>query len=594
MKWRLKEQAPREFIHQFPEFGRLVLDLLWQREIRTQEEIDAFFNPDYSKDLNDPFLMSGMKDAVERLIGSIKNKEHVAIFGDYDVDGISGSVILATIFKKVGLSHEVYIPDRAREGYGMNIPAVEGLCKKGAGLIIVVDSGITDFEEVELANSCGSDVLIIDHHQPLERIPEAFAILNPNLKKDVYPFKHLVATGVTFKFIQALVPVLRKEGFDFGQGFEKWFLDLVALATVADMAPLIGENRILCKYGLGVLAKTSRVGIRELMNIAGVKPQTIAEPSWGEELVFESGNGNERRVRKHPITNINSQTISFSLVNRINAASRMAHAKVGFDLLMSESKEEAKDLAMQLEQKAKERVQLVRKIVEEFNLRNDVSQGPIIFAGSKDWPIGVLGIVANQLLEKHHKPTFIFEARDKESLGSIRSNKDLNIVNLLEKCGNFMTDYGGHPQSAGFRFKTENSEDLKQCLLDNIGSVVNQEPFLEIDADLTSEEIDMGLFKKLQPFEPFGVDNPTPRFLFRNLIIKEKRLIGSDKQHSKLILSGAGHKVLSIPALAFNKILPDHLRIDQRVDIVGEFMVDEFRGRLNLSIKIVDIKISEI
>jgi len=595
MDWQFKERISKSFREQFPEFNPLVLNLLWSRGIRTQPAIDEFFNPDYETDLHDPFLLSGMKEAVERTLLAAQQKEKIGIFGDYDVDGISGSVILTTIFKKLGLDFKVYIPDRSKEGYGLNIPAIEELARWGAKLIFVVDAGVTDFEEVETANKLGINVIIIDHHQPLDKLPEALVILNPHLANDFYPFKYLVAAGVAFKFAQALIPQLRQKDFAFQEGFEKWFLDLVVLATVADIAPMLGENRTLCKYGLVVLAQTPRLGLKELMNLARLKP-SIREPSWQSELARNGTNDNNgRRVRKHSVTNLNSQTLSFTLINRINAASRMDHADVSFKLLMTESEKEAQELASRLEEKAKERLVLVKKIIKEFEANyKDLPAQPIIFTGSAGWSIGVLGLVANQLLEKHHKPVFIYEWREDIAMGSIRAEKPYNVVAILKDCQQHLTEYGGHPQSAGFRFKTEDKEKLRQCLVANSPQPAELKRYpLEIDEEITLADVNIELFNTLQAFEPFGLENPLPRFLLRNLKILERRAVGSDKQHSKLVLTHPGNRVRSINALAFNKTLPDNLRIGEHVDIVAEIMADEFRNSINLSLKIIDIKLSK-
>lgn len=586
MDWKLKEQAPQSFIHQFPEFSPLVLNLLWERAIRTSHAIDEFFNPDYGADIHNPLLLSGMGQATVRIVDAIIKKQKIGIFSDYDVDGVSGGAMFSSLLKKVGAQYKIYIPDRARDGYGMNVKGVRELGLWGAQLIVVIDSGVTDFNEIDCARELGMDVIVVDHHQPLDRLPKAHTILNPHVAGDTYPFKDLVATGIVFKLVCALVPLLREKGFYFQEGYEKWFLDLVALATIADMAPLVGENRLLTKYGLGVLAKTSRVGLRSLMEVAGVRP-VIAEPTWESQLAqADSG----RRTRKHPSTNLNSQTISFLLVNRINAASRMDHASISYELMMTDSKEEAMRLAKILDDRGRDRVELVRRIMEQFEQTYLSNEDPIIFAGSREWPIGVLGIVANTIVEKYHKPAFIYESRDDESLGSIRSEKGKNMVELLMMCKDYLVEYGGHPQSAGFRFKTGTEQSLKRCLIQNAPKLKEEVPFLEIDLVLSLSDVNMELFNILQTFEPFGVANPTPRFLFKHVKIIEKKLIGKDKRHTKLTI--ADDKIFGrfVHALAFNKLFPEHLRVGEYVDVVAEIMSDEYRGMLTLSLKIIDIK----
>ncbi|MCH7552331.1 DHH family phosphoesterase [Patescibacteria group bacterium] len=352
-QWTIKKQAPEEFGEKFPEFSNLTRNLLWQRGLKTQKKIDEFFNPDYSQDLHDPLLLKDADKAVERIFAALENKEKVMVYGDYDSDGVNGAVIMYNALETIGLDKKnlgVYLPDREKEGYGLNVEAVQRFAKEKYNLIITIDCGTTSFEAIDFASESKIDVIVLDHHRVIDHAPKAYAFVNPHQEDDEYPFKDLCGAAVAFKIVCAMYTKANIE-----EGQEKWFLDSVALATITDVMPLLGENRTLVKYGLLVLAQTERVGLAALMEVAGVKP-TFNKDSL--------------------TTNLNPWTLGFMLGPRINAAGRMDHANNAFALLNAESYEEALDLARQIDKLNRERQRLVENIVRQVEERLQAKAGP--------------------------------------------------------------------------------------------------------------------------------------------------------------------------------------------------------------------------
>jgi len=343
-QWKINKKPPMKFLEQFPEYSPLTLQLLWDRGLKTQKAIDEFFNPDYEEDLHNPFLMKGMKKAVSRIKKALKNKEKITIFGDYDADGVCGTAILSEILNSLGTNPGIFIPNRNKEGYGLNLNAVKKAAANGTNLIITIDCGVTDFEEIKLANKLKMEVIIFDHHEMQEKIPPALVIVDPRQKGEKYPFKELAATGVAFKLAQALLlkPKTRNPKREIIKGWEKWLLDLVAIATVADLMPLIGENRTLVKYGLIVLAQTKRLGLQELMKKAGIRLKSNSRLPFG---------------------NLEAHILGYIIGPRLNAAGRMGHANTAYELLVTKLKEEAENLARRLNEKNQERQKLTVRIV---------------------------------------------------------------------------------------------------------------------------------------------------------------------------------------------------------------------------------------
>ncbi len=553
-QWKINKKAPEAFLNKFPEYSRLTLQLLWDRGLKTQKAIDEFFNPDYNEDLHDPFLMKGMKKAVERIEKALKNKEKITIFGDYDADGVCGTAILSETLNALGINPDTYIPDRNKEGYGLNLKAVKEVAAKKTDLIITTDCGITDCEEIKLANKLGMDVIIADHHEVSGKVPSAISIVNPRQKGEKYPFRELAAAGVAFKLAQALLKNKVSEGW------EKWLLDLVAIATVADIMPLVGENRTLVKYGLVVLAKTRRLGLQELMKTA--------------------------RIIK-----VDAYTLGYILGPRLNAAGRMEHANTAYELLVTKSKEEAETLARRLSEKNQERQKLTSRIIKEVESRLDLEKAKMIFEGDKNWLIGVVGLIAGRLANRYYRPTVIFQKMKDKTKGSARSVPSFNIVEAIGMCQELLEDFGGHPGAAGFTVSNKNLKKFKEKLLKIADKKIKEEdliPLLNIDLELEPEELNFEVYEEIQRFAPFGEENPRPLFLMRGLKIVNLKGVGNNGNHLKCYLAG---KTRGFQAIGFGLgDFCDKMKQGDRIDIAFELITNDWNGARELQLKIIDLK----
>ncbi|MFZ5559615.1 MAG: single-stranded-DNA-specific exonuclease RecJ [Patescibacteria group bacterium] len=570
--WKINKKAPKEFLEKFPEYSKLTLQLLWDRGLKTQKAIDEFFNPDYDQDLHDPFLLKDINKTIKRIQEAAKKQEKVAIFADYDADGICGAVLLNEILKSVEIYPEIYIPDRNKEGYGLNFKAIEEIAKKRVGLIMTIDCGVTDFEEVKLANRLGMDVIIIDHHEIPKKLPSAFALINPKQKSDKYPFKGLSATGVAFKLVQAF---FKTEKFPVSK--EKWLLDLVAIATVTDSMLLLGENRTLVKYGLIVLSQTKRIGLRELMKIARVKP--VFNPQ-----TFD--------------TNLNTYTLGFILGPRLNAASRIDHGSTAYKLLVSSQEDEAREIAQQLEEKNQQRQRVMEEIIKE--VRERVLKYPkdkkIIFEWDEHWIAGIIGLVAQKLRDEFWYPSFLCQRLKDHALCSARGGIfGFNVIKVINKCSKFLEEFGGHPYAAAFRVKVKNLDKV-QKLIERAG---NKElrgkdltPYLNIDAEVEANDLNWQTFQQIERFAPFGEGNPSPLFLLKKAKISEIKTVGSNGCHLKLSLEKEVEKgIKRIRAIGFGLAdFCDRIRIGDRIDAVFEMIANEWDGTKELQLKIIDLR----
>ncbi len=595
MNWHLKEKPPDEFINQFPEYEPIILQLLYSRGLKDQKAIDEFFNPDYEEDLHDPFLMLGMEKAAKRIFKAIEKQESIAIFGDYDADGVCGAVILKTVLEALGanLSGGIYIPDRKVEGYGLNISAIKKIAEQKVKLVLTVDCGTSDFEEIKLANSLGMEVIVVDHHKAGAKLPKAHVIINPWQKGDKYPFKELAGAGVAFKLAQALikrcqVPFQKVPDtfHNIHDGWEKWLLDLVAIATVADCVSLLGENRTLVRYGLIVLAQTQRSGLLELMKIARLNP------------IFEA------ETLK---TNLDSYSLGFILGPRLNAAGRMHHASLAFELLMAKDSKEARALAEKINQHNIERQKMTEEVVKEVEekikpLIADKDNFAIVVS-DRNWSRGIIGLVAGKISERYHRPVIVLKEEDKESRGSARSIPGFDIVDAIAQCADLLLEFGGHPGSAGMALENKNlpafTEKINKIAHEKLKET-DLTPVLEIDAQIDAGNITWSLFDRLKEFEPCSnYGNPRPVFLLKNLEIINLRLVGSNSQHLKLELkddnppAGGAGKVFKAIGFRLVKNGNGQLKSGDKVDLVFELIADEWNGNRELQFKIIDIKRSE-
>lgn len=588
-QWAVAGAMPDDFTAQFPEYSRAILQLLYNRGLRTQREIDEFFDAEYSVDVHDPHLFGDMARAVERIWSAIEKKEKIIVYGDYDADGICGSVILHTTLQKLGAQVDVYIPDRFVEGYGLQEKAIAEIVKdKRVKLVVTVDCGITDVHEIELLKKEGRDVIITDHHLPPPHPPEAYAIINPKSDGEAYPFKTLCGAGVAFKLACALLKDERAAAYDAAkEGMEKWLLDMVAIATIADMVPLVGENRTLVKYGLIVIRKTQRLGLRTLF---ALRPARALE-----HIPFPI-----------PAEMVTAETIAFMIAPRINATSRMDRATISFELLITENENEAQRLAEHVEALNNERRRTIDQIMKEAEAIIAAEKGEsgkipdVIIAGKDDWVVGVVGLVAGRLTEKYGRPSFIYGKANGGMKGSCRGIDGFHVVDAMRSCDEhgekLFGEFGGHPMAGGFSIAENNIVRFKTCMLEYAARVLPKDippPVLAVETVVAPEEINWELCDQLARFEPHGVGNRKPLFIFRNAVITAMRAVGEKEGHLKIKVKApcADGSVKFFDCIGFGLASRmEYFGAGNSIDIVFELEANEWNGTRELQIKIKDIR----
>lgn len=585
MTWELKPKAPRSFLKKFPQYSPLTAQLLHNRGLKNQEQIGSFFNPDFQKDLHNPFLLKGMKKAVERIQKAIKENQKIVVYGDYDADGVCSCAILFFTLKSLCFENfSTYIPDRRKEGYGLNNQAVKNLAQAGTQLIITVDCGVRDLEEIDLANSLGMDVIVTDHHQTSEHLPKAYALINPWQKGDKYPFKRLAGAGIAYKLACALIRECHSQKFGnaIPESFQKWLLDLTAIATVADVMPIINENRVLVKYGLGVLAQTRWLGLSELMKTARLNPQVI-KPSVNGQA---------------PLTNLDAYALGFVIGPRLNAAGRMDHADRAFYLLIADNQEQAQILAQEINQSNISRQGLTDKIVQEIKARLAKQEAPkLIFEGSPHWPLGLIGVAAGKIKDVYGCPTIIYHEKDKMIRASCRSIDQFNLIKSIEKAARLLDDFGGHKTAAGFSAKKKKLSKIKKIFNEAIEKELGDKEtgaILGIEAELSLADITLQNYQEIEQFAPFGKGNPEPRFLVKALQVNDLRIVGSNGRHLKMELRMVDEQSMlakNFKAIGFGLAdWLDKLKPGDLIDVVFELIIDQWLGYRDLQMKIIDIK----
>lgn len=567
MNWKVKEKIELKK-NGLPNLHPVILRILLERGFNNSQKINEFFFPDYEKGIFDPFLFSDMEKVIERIEIAKEKNELVAIFGDYDADGVTSSVILKETLEKIGINPIVYIPDKKLEGYGMNIKAIREFKEKNVKLILTVDCGITNIKETEDAKSKGIDVIIIDHHHVPEKIPDALAIINPHIKNSGYPFLELAGVGVTFKVVDALYRKFLPDKIE----QLKWILDLVAIGTVADCVPLTKENRIIVKFGLIVLSKTRRTGLLELFKVARL----------------EINENNLPDARK----------ISFQIAPRINAAGRMDHANTAFNLIKEENQIHARNLSLELEGNNQARQKATGQLVDEVKVlaENMFKDRKFIFAVGEHFPIGIVGLAAGRIADEFNKPTAILNKGETESQGSFRSIPPVNIIESIEKCKKYLVKYGGHSQAAGVTVKNENLgkffEELEKIIETGLGDK-DISPVQEIDVEIFPKDLDFDLAESIRKFEPFGEGNEEPVFLMKDLIVEDLRKVGNGEKHLKLLLKATDSTPKIFEAIGFNLTNGfSHLKKGDKIDAVFNISIDNWNGNKKIQLKLIDLKIN--
>jgi single-stranded-DNA-specific exonuclease len=579
-EWQIMPKVKKEFIDKYPDYNPVILQLLFNRGIVEKSEVKDFLEKKYES-LYDPFLFRDMKEAISLIIKHIKSKNKIYIYGDYDADGVTASVILVETLRTFKAKAEVYIPDRVKEGYGLNKEAIKKIIKDNPGLIITVDNGIRNKDEVEYIKKKGVDIIITDHHPTDEEnndIPDSL-VINSVLKKEKYPFKKLAGAGVAFKLAKALISKSKLKENE-KKILEERLLDLVAIGTIADLVVLRGENRILTEKGLEVISGKRRIGLKALMEVGKIIP-------------VHSGNGNKIKNKK-----IDSWNVGFQIGPRLNAAGRMAHANDAYELLITKDKKRALQLAEKLNRRNIERQNITEEIVEEVEAKlRDNKKG---FSGLNDyiligvcesdiaWNEGVVGLVAGRITEKYNKPTLVITKTNDGYKGSGRSIKGFNLAGAMEECKEFLDKYGGHPMACGFSFKEDNLlkfiEKIKKISKKELENK-NIKPILEIEFELDIKEINEEILFNINKFSPFGQGNQKPKILSKKVFIRDIIKMGAEEQHIKFRFDN------NIWGLAFGKSEEwSSLRIGDRVDIVYFLDQNDFNGRRELQLKLIDIK----
>jgi len=573
--WQVMPKIKEAFKNNYPEYSRLVLQLLYNRGIKNKENIEEFLSVDYEKFAHDPFLFNDMEAAVNLIIKHIKEGNNIIVYGDYDADGVTASAVMVEALNILKAKIDIYIPDRVAEGYGLNMKALEVISYSGTKLIITVDTGIRSVKEVAVAKKNKLDIIITDHHLPpkkKEDYPDCL-IINPAMPEEEYPYKKLAGVGVAFKLAKALV-YKSKLSLEDKKNIENKILDLVAIGTVADCVSLLGENRILVKKGLDILNKTKRAGLKELIKISCIENKRLK--SWN---------------------------IGFQIAPRLNAAGRMGHANTAYELLITGREKEAKALAGKLNEKNIERQKLTEEIIIEVEKQINKEEIPDIIIGvcqdginedTEKWNEGIIGLVAGRISSKYYRPVLVITGSGNEYRGSGRSIKEFNLIKAVEASAEHLNKYGGHPGACGFSLKKENLNKF----INKITKIVEKElkeldlrPKIEIEAVFDLSKIDEKLIREIDMFSPFGEGNERPVFASYNITVLDIFYMGMEKQHVKFRVKSDNSTVFS--AIGFSQAEKwEDIIIGDKIDIVYCLELNEYNGRTEVQLMIIDININ--
>lgn len=559
--WKEKEEQENltnEKNHIKEKFGLhdLVSEILAKKNFKSDEEIKKFLNPKRS-DFRDPFQMPDMQKCIDRIIKAIDNKEKIIVYGDYDADGITSSTILKRFFKDLGVDVSVYIPNRLSEGYGLNKEAVKKIASEGYNLIITVDCGITSVDEVELAKELKMDVIITDHHEPGEKLPQAIAVVDCKRSDSKYEFRELAGCGVAFKLTQALAKKLNTNENEYLK-----YLDIACIGTISDIVPLVDENRTIAKLGLLLVNQTKNIGLREILRLTGFKK-------------------------------IDAETISFGISPRINACGRMGHQEDALNLFLTNDIIKARELAKKLDDYNKERQSIEKRIfneAEEEIVLNHENDKPCIVLGKENWHHGIIGIVSSKITEKYYKPSILVCFEGKDSRGSGRSIKGFDLHEALLKLDNILENAGGHSMAVGLSLETSNFEEFKQKFEqyaeENITSQMLQKE-IEIDKKIDKNDINIDSIKELEILEPYGEGNKKINIIYKNLKITSIRAL-SEGKHLKLNLQDDN---INLDAIGFN--MGEYAKcyqIGDKVDVVGNMEINKFNNIEKVQINLKDMR----
>lgn len=567
-RWTFRHDRPEEArrLREEAGFAPLLAQILANREVSDPATARRFIDAPLA-DIRDPFDLPGTDDAAKRVAKAIADGEQITVYGDYDVDGICATSILTGLFKELGANADYYIPHRADEGYGLSCGAIDKLAAAGTQLLVTVDNGVTAIDEVEHARSLGVDVVVTDHHEPGNELPAACAVVNPKRRDQPYPHADFCGAGVAWKVAHA---ILREVGSDAVQGREFLMrqLDLVALATVADVVPLVGENRILARKGLTTIEQTRRVGLRALMNVAGV-------------------NGD-----------VSTRSIAFQIAPRINAVGRTRSAMMGVELMLETDEANACARAGEFDalnmQRRTDEKELLKKVIADLDrVDEDYKRHAIVIWGD-DWEIGLIGLIASRLCDQYNRPAFVLSV-DRETgraKGSSRSVPGFNLVEALQACSESLTEYGGHAMAAGLRMSAEGLEPFREAMSRYAEGRLTEDalrPELLIDAEAPLSELDLAAVEAIAKLEPFGEGNPRPLIAFPDVSLSSTpRVVGTN--HLKLRLNQGGTHISAI-GFGLGAFDSQLLRHQGSLRVVGHPTINDYQGRRTPEIEVKDIQL---
>jgi single-stranded-DNA-specific exonuclease len=558
-RWEIAQPLSEAESARLPARPPLLLQLLHNRQIRDPQALDDFFSGHVGD--ADPFRLKGMPDAVARLRQAIRGREQIAVYGDFDTDGVTATVLLVEVLSALGAQVEPYIPDRVDEGYGLHLRALRKLYERGVRVVITVDCGIRSVQEVARA-SRKMAVIVTDHHSPGKELPPATAIINPKQPGCTFPFDGLAGVGLAYKLAQALLRVQRRMGPAIALE-EESLLDLVALGTVADLASLLGENRSLVQRGLAVLNEARRPGVEALMADAGLRRGQV-----------------------------NAAAIGFRLGPRLNAAGRIGDSMLAYRLLSSRDPLQTRELAGQLGELNRRRQELTEQTVAaaQAQILAEDPEARLYMAADADFEPGIVGLAASRLTEAYYRPSVVVAAGKEESRGSCRSIPEFHITDALEECDDLLVRFGGHAAAAGFTVLNENLRALRlrlQAIATERLAGVDLRPLLAIDAALPLEEVNWATLELLGEMEPCGVDNPQPILASHDVEVRDQRPIGSDQKHLRLVLrDGRG---VAWDAVFFRH---GHLagQVPPRVDVAYTLEMGEWNSSRRLQLNVQDLR----
>ncbi len=607
-RWKLPEPAPESFRQSFPEMNRTLLQLLWNRGLRDQETIDAFLAPDWSRDAFSPSLFKNMTAAVERVFRALEAGEVITVHGDYDADGVCGSAVLISTLRDVCRAFSFdekkigsFIPDREKDGYGMSVGTVEHLhAHDKTALVITVDCGISNKPAIDRGKELGIDVIVCDHHTMPAELPEAAILIHPLVPGETYPSKTLCGTGVAFKLACGLIeearrrvtngapaadipssslrpsgfapgdgsPVLRPHSSanPFVEGYEKWLLDLVAIATVTDVMPLTGENRALESFGLLVLNKTRRVGLKKLIEVSGGTLGTL-----------------------------DTYTIGFQIGPRINAAGRMRHASAALNVLLEEDPLRAEVLAGELNDANVDRQKASEAMYKEAVAQvGDPGEKKLVVAVGDGWPAGLVGLVAGKLVNLYGRPAYVVGKVEGKYVGSGRSVEGFDVTDCLRAAAAHLDKFGGHPQACGF---SVTGDERFSAAIVEMHAYAERElagrelvPTLRTDGEILLGDANWELVDHMSRLAPFGEGNPKPAFVTTGLTVSGVATMGAEGKHLRLTVTSPDGKMAKMVGFGFGEWAAK-LKLGERFDAAYEVGVNEWNGNRELQLRIVDLRV---